>query len=137
MADAKTFETKLFEPGEIIIAQGTEGGHLAYIMEGKVEVLKEIPNAEPEVVATLGTGDILGEMSLLTGQPRNASVRAAEKTWIIQVDERTFQMALINEELPIMKDMVTQIARRLQQVEAKNMEYLARIQELESKLKES
>ncbi len=137
MADKKTFETKLFEPGETIIAQGTEGGHLAYIMEGKVEVLKEIPDGEPEVVATLGTGDILGEMSLLTGQPRNASVRAAEKTWIIQVDERTFQMALINEELPIMKDMVTQIARRLQQVEAKNMEYLARIQELESKLKES
>ena len=137
MADKKTFETKLFEPGETIIAQGTEGGHLAYIMEGKVEVLKEIPDGEPEVVATLGTGDILGEMSLLTGQPRNASVRAAEKTWIIQVDERTFQMALINEELPIMKDMVTQIARRLQEVEAKNVEYLARIQELEKKLKES
>ena len=137
MADKKTFETKLFEPGETIIAQGTEGGHLAYIMEGKVEVLKEIPDGEPEVVATLGTGDILGEMSLLTGQPRNASVRAAEKTWIIQVDERTFQMALINEELPIMKDMVTQIAKRLQQVEAKNMEYLARIQELEKKLEES
>lgn len=137
MKGAKTFQTKLFEPGETIIAQGAEGGHLAYIMEGKVEVLKEIPGSEPEVVATLGAGDILGEMSLLTGQPRNASVRAAVKTWIIQVDEQTFQMALSNEELPLMKDMVTQIARRLQQVEAKNMEYLARIQELEDKLKES
>lgn len=79
MTAAKTFETKLYEAGETIIAQGTEGGHLAYIMEGKVEVLKEVIGGEPEVVATLGSGDILGEMALLTGQPRNASARAAEK----------------------------------------------------------
>ncbi len=137
MAKAKTFETKLYEPGETIIAQNAAGGHLAYIMEGKVEVVKQVPGGEPEVVATLGTGDILGEMALLTGQPRNASARAAEKTWIIQVNERTLQMALINEELPIMKDMVTQLAKRLQQVEAKNMEYLARIQDLEKRVQES
>ncbi len=134
---AQTFETKLYEPGEIIIAQGAEGGHLAYIMEGKVEVLKEGDDGEPQVVATLGTGDILGEMALLTGQPRNASARAAEKTWIVQVNERTFQMALVNDEFPVLKDMVTQLAKRLQAVEAKNMEYLGRIRELEKKLEES
>jgi CRP-like cAMP-binding protein len=137
MTAAKTFETKLYEPGEIIIAQGSDGGHLAYIMEGKVEVLREGADGEPEVVAILGTGDILGEMALLTGQPRNASVRAAEKTWIIQVNERTFQLALINEELPVMKDIVAQLARRLQEMEAKNMEYLVRIKELEKGEKDS
>lgn len=134
---AQTFETKLYEPGETIIAQGAEGGHLAYIMEGKVEVLKEGDDGEAQVVATLGTGDILGEMALLTGQPRNASARAAEKTWIVQVNERTFQMALVNDEFPVLKDMVTQLAKRLQAVEAKNMEYLGRIRELEKKLEES
>lgn len=128
-----TFETKLYEPGEIIISQGAEAGHLAYVMEGKVEVLREVVGAEPEVVATLGSGDILGEMALLTGQRRNASARAAEKTWIIQVNERTLQMALVSDELPILKDMVSQLAKRLQEAEKKNIEYLARIQKLEGK----
>lgn len=137
MSKAKTFETKFYEPGEIIIAQGSQGGHLAYIMEGKVEVLRQGGSGEPEVVATLGSGDILGEMALLTGQRRNASARAAAKTWIIQVDERTFQMALINEEFPILKDMVTQLAKRLQEMEAKNVEYIARIKDLEKRVKES
>lgn len=46
-------------------------------------------------------------------------------------------MALVNEEFPVMKDMVTQLARRLQEMEAKNMEYLARIKELEKRVDES
>lgn len=137
MTAARTFETKLFEPGETIIAQGSAGGHLAYIMEGKVEVLRQGADGVLHVVATLGTGDILGEMALLTGQPRNASARAAEKTWIIQVDERSLQMALVNDELPVLKDMVTQLARRFQEAEAKNVEYLARIRDLEKRLEES
>lgn len=136
MPEAKTFETKLYEPGETIIAQDAVGGHLAYIMEGKVEIVKQLPGGALEVVAILGSGDILGEMAVLTGQPRNASARAAEKTRIIQVNERTFQMALINEDLPIMKDMVTQLARRLQEMEAKNVEYLVQIKDLEKRLQE-
>jgi CRP-like cAMP-binding protein len=134
MTAAKTFETKLYEPGEIIIAQGSAGGHLAYIMAGRVEIVKEVGGGDSEVVAVLGTGDILGEIALLTGQPRNASARAAEKTWIIQVNERTFRLALINEELPVMKDIVTQLARRLQAMEAENMRCLLRIRELEKRV---
>lgn len=131
MTTAKNFETRLYEPGQIIIAQGSAGGHLAYIMEGQVEVVRQGAGGVTHLVATLGPGDILGEMAILTGQPRNATARAAVRTRIIQICERTLQLGLVNEHIPVLKDMVTQLARRLQEMEAQNREYLVRIEELE------
>lgn len=132
----KNFKAIDYEPGEMIINQGGEGNHLVYIMNGKVEVIKEI-DGSPEVVATLGSGDILGEMSLLTGEPRNASARAAEKTRVVQFDERVFQYSLINDEMPILRDIMIQLASRTQTAEAKNVKYRKRITELEEQVKQS
>ncbi len=132
---ANKFEAKEYEPGEIIIDQGVEGHHLVYIVDGCVEIIKEV-DRDIEIVATLGSGDILGEMALLTGEPRNASARAAEKTRIIEIQERIFQYALISDELPILRDIMIQLGRRIQITEAQNAKYLKQIAELEQQVRQ-
>ena len=127
------FEAKKYEPGEIIIDQGVEGHHLVYIVEGMVEIVKDI-DGDVEIVATLSSGDILGEMALLTGEPRNASARAAEKTRIIEIQESIFKHALICDELPILRDIMIQLGKRIQILEATNAKYLKRIAELEQQV---
>ena len=129
------FKAIEYAAGDVIIDQGVEGDHLFYNVEGKVEVFKGVAGT-PRLVATLGSGDILGEMSLLTGEPRNASARAAGKTRIIKINERIFKYALISDELPILRDIMKQLARRIQITEANNLQYLKRITELEQQVQQ-
>ncbi|HEX8163820.1 MAG TPA: cyclic nucleotide-binding domain-containing protein [Pyrinomonadaceae bacterium] len=68
----------VFEPEEEIIRQGDWGGNTFYVtVEGALDVLVAGEGGEPEKVAELPAGVSFGEMSVLAGVPRNATVRVA------------------------------------------------------------
>jgi len=78
-----------FEPGSVIMRQGKPGRTFYMIDSGEVETLVKGPFEDPLVTPTgylgtsinrFGKGDFFGERSLITGQPRAASIRATEKT---------------------------------------------------------
>jgi NADH dehydrogenase len=73
------FETGIhsqhFEPGDIIFHQGDLGDSVYVIEEGECEALR-MQKGQPELLATLGRGEYLGEMALLTDRTRNATIRA-------------------------------------------------------------
>jgi Fe-S-cluster-containing dehydrogenase component/CRP-like cAMP-binding protein len=67
-----------FDPGEEIIRQGDWGGNTFFVgVEGALEVLVADAGEEPRKVAELQPGVSFGEMSVLAGVPRNATVRAS------------------------------------------------------------
>ena len=63
------------EPGTVIMHEGALGMEVLLIAAGQAEVSRRTPHGE-RVVATLGAGDIVGEMSLLGRQRRSATVTA-------------------------------------------------------------
>src|SRR5207249_9410271 len=66
----------LFAKGEAMTRQGAEA-HSFYIMtQGSAEVAISVADAPRKVIATLQAGDFFGEMSLLTGDKRSATVAA-------------------------------------------------------------
>jgi CRP-like cAMP-binding protein len=65
-----------FERGAILMKEGDQGQSMMLILEGKVVVLKRANTPNPEVVASRGPGDILGEMNFVSGSTRSATIRA-------------------------------------------------------------
>jgi CRP-like cAMP-binding protein len=81
---AKASSTRVFAPGEAIVRRGQEGNSMFVIVRGEVKV--QIPeNDYQRTINKLKTNDFFGEMSLLTGKPRTATVIAEEETEVIQI----------------------------------------------------
>jgi small-conductance mechanosensitive channel/CRP-like cAMP-binding protein len=72
LADARLLR---FGRGERIIEEGKEGRSMFILVHGSADVFVKV-NDEQRHVATLKDGDYCGEMSLLTGEPRSATVKA-------------------------------------------------------------
>jgi CRP-like cAMP-binding protein len=64
-----------YRSGEVILTEGTSGDVMYLIEWGRVEVLSKT-DGRSRVLAVLGEGDFFGEMALLTGNTRSATVRA-------------------------------------------------------------
>jgi CRP-like cAMP-binding protein len=64
-----------YRSGEVILTEGTPGDVMYLIEWGRVEVLSRA-DGRSRILAVLGEGDFFGEMALLTGSPRSATVRA-------------------------------------------------------------
>jgi len=84
----KDVERREAKAGDLLFEEGDPGSEAYLILDGKVDVFRKSGNEEI-VLATLGRGDIIGEMSLIDNQPRMASARAradAKLTVITQGD---------------------------------------------------
>jgi len=68
-----------FEPGTMILQEGTTGDSFYIVSKGVVEIVLPRPNQSDVVAAQLGPGQYFGEMQLLHGQKRSASARAYER----------------------------------------------------------
>ncbi|MFC0216165.1 ATP-binding cassette domain-containing protein [Paenibacillus chartarius] len=67
-----------YAPGEVIVRAGEEGDKAYIITKGKVNVYMPRPPGEDVHVATLEAGQYFGEIALMRGGPRTATVRASE-----------------------------------------------------------
>ncbi len=81
-----------FLSGELITRQGAAAHWLYMIYEGRAEVRLYSGGSGPyRVVKTLGPGDVLGEMSLFTGEPRSATAVALEDVNCYRLDREGFR----------------------------------------------
>lgn len=75
-----------FAQGDDLMRQGAEADSLYVILAGRVSVVREHPQlSAPILLAELGPGEIVGEMGLLDGEPRSATVAALEDTITVEV----------------------------------------------------
>ena len=114
-------DTITFKKGEDIIEEGTLGD-CAYIVEqGSVEVSKVTPHGEKQVLGVLKKSEIFGEMGLIDGLPRCATVTALENCVMSVCSRETFNsLADHNPEslLPIFKVLVRRLRSTLSLVGA-------------------
>ena len=86
-------ERRLYTAGELVIQQGDHGEELFIVERGQVEVLID-SSAGAEHVATLKAGEFFGEMSLMTGERRKATVRADGEVALLVVSKDSLQPIL-------------------------------------------
>ena len=73
---AKTTQKYRYKASDVIVKQGDAGDCMFIIVEGVVKVVLENDNGSSTVLGTLTVGEVFGEMSLLTGASRSATVSA-------------------------------------------------------------
>jgi small-conductance mechanosensitive channel/CRP-like cAMP-binding protein len=106
-----------FMKGELMTRQGAQAHWLYIITKGSGEVFISTDTGVRKTVATLHTGDFFGEMSLLTGEPRSASLKALEDSECYRLDRKAFDDILHGR--PEIAHYLSQLlARRKVEIEA-------------------
>lgn len=102
-----------YAPGEFIIREGDGGDEFFIVQRGDVSVLLGVDESEVEV-ARLDAGTFFGEMSVMTGEPRTASVRALQDTQLLVIDKACLRPLL--ESSPELAERISEVlaARQLQ-----------------------
>jgi CRP-like cAMP-binding protein len=103
-----------FGPGDVVCYQGDQGDQLFVVKSGVLEVLATPTDAtEAEPVAYLGTGEVVGEVALLTGSPRSATVRSPERAVLFAVERAVF-IDLMDTLPAFSRNLCVVLARRLE-----------------------
>ena len=115
---AKGAVIRRFEKGHVIVKEGEQAVGFFLIVSGRAEVVKGAEGSKPRVLSTLGPGDFFGEMALLDGYLRSASVRALEDTECLVLSRWDF-LAELRSSPYIAVQMLPVLSRRLREAEAK------------------
>jgi len=83
-----------FPVGEEVITYGQPGKALMILTKGQVEVLKPDDDGGDKLLGILSHGECFGEMSLLTGDPCSATIRAREPVKALMITKRDFDNLL-------------------------------------------
>jgi len=107
-------EIQEFGAGAVVFDQGDEGNRLYIVKSGVLEVLAAPSDgADPVPVAYLGAGEVLGELALLTGSKRTATVRSPERAELFTLEKPVFMDLLAS--LPAFaRNLCLVLARRLE-----------------------
>ena len=97
---------KLFGRGEPVIEEGAAGDSMFVMLRGAANVFVS-KNGSKIHVATLGAGDCFGEMSLLTGEPRSATVRADGDCHVMEIGKPI--MAQVLRDAPACMEQLSQL----------------------------
>jgi CRP-like cAMP-binding protein len=102
-----------YGPGDVVFQQGDPGDQLYIVKSGVLEVLAAQEGGEPQPVAYLGTGEVMGELALLTGSPRTATVRSPERATLFTLERRVF-LDLMDTLPAFAKGLCVVLARRVE-----------------------
>ena len=106
-ADYKIIEKYMFPhdyaEDTYVFKEGAHGGYMFFIVDGEVEVVKQF-DTKKHTIAKLSKGRSVGEMSLIDGSPRSATVRAMSPLRLIVLKREDFNK--LNEEEPAIANRV-------------------------------
>jgi tetratricopeptide (TPR) repeat protein len=92
----KEMDLESHEEGAVIISEGETGTSMYIIAAGEVKVYTRGPGdgGGSLYLAKLGEGDFFGEVSVLTGKPRTATITASQRTELLRLDKSKLDNAL-------------------------------------------
>ena len=87
-AIVKEMEVESHDEGSVILNEGDPGTSMYIVASGEVKVYTRPANKSgPIYLARLGEGDFFGEVSVLTGKPRTATITASQRTELLRLDK--------------------------------------------------
>ena len=114
-------------PGQYICKQGDESAYLCIISRGRVNIVKTDSEGNEKIIASIGPGQPLGELSLFDAEPRSASAVASSPIEFIVLKQ--FNYELIYENNPrvwayLTKPLMKSMTKRIRQTSGLLADYL-------------
>jgi CRP/FNR family transcriptional regulator, cyclic AMP receptor protein len=108
----KCLVRRRYPGGQALFHMGDEGGSLYIIERGRVKITIPSSSGEELILAILGAGDFLGDLSLFDGKPRSATVQALEETDTLCL-HREDLLALMRNRFDVVEKILEVLARRI------------------------
>lgn len=112
-----------FKPGDVIFSAGEAGDGFYVVESGEVRISASVGQSEQRTLATMGAGDIFGEMAVVDDEPRSATATAetAVRTYFLRRDKL---LELLQHRPELALDLVREFSIRMR---ALNQKYLDEI----------
>ncbi len=114
---AAAAEERYHAPGDVIARQGEPGDELFIIVSGAVQVMDEDAEGRRVELARRAPGEYVGEMALISQEPRMASLLAADQVRVLCLGQKTFE-AILRERPEIGLAVMRELCQRLRAVQA-------------------
>ncbi|MDJ0595631.1 MAG: cyclic nucleotide-binding domain-containing protein [Pleurocapsa sp. MO_226.B13] len=108
-------EQRQLMAGETIYTEGSWGGHLYIIANGKVRIVKKLDD-EPQEIKQINTGEYFGEIALFDEAPRWDSAIAMEDCVLLSLEKKRF-ISLISQRPHIILEICRFLSKRLRETE--------------------
>ncbi|WPZ35675.1 cyclic nucleotide-binding domain-containing protein [Thalassobaculum sp. OXR-137] len=112
MRKAKILDRRVYRPGQTLFHEGDQAWAAFLIESGEVEILRSAGQRHEVLLATVGPGELIGEMGLIDNSPRSATARALGMTVVQVITEQNFSRLLTNAE-PGLVALLKVLLRRL------------------------
>ena len=90
----REMDVETHDEGSVIISEGEPGSSMYVIASGAVKVYTRGNSGATVYLANLGEGDFFGEVSVLTGKPRTATITASQRSELLRLDKEKLDNAL-------------------------------------------
>jgi len=115
------------EKGDAVFVEGNKAGYLCIVIEGQLSIIKDTGTGKSRTITKVPAGRLIGEMSLIDGEPHSATAVASVPTLLAALTEQSLE-ALVNED-PVLgaklyRTMAIMISHRLRRTDAELINYL-------------
>jgi predicted acylesterase/phospholipase RssA/CRP-like cAMP-binding protein len=115
-----TVRWRRLHQGEVLFNEGESSDSLFFVVRGRVAATRYDATEKQEVqLGVAGRGDVVGEVGLLRGRPRGATVIALRDSVVAEMDEPTF-LDLVNRQPRVMIELALKAVARAEEVSAKS-----------------
>ena len=125
-----------FKAGDCVFREGNPGDCLYIIASGKVDILSERPGGEEVKLRTLVPGEVFGEMALLDGLSRSATVKVSEKAILFYINRTDFNLFLLQNPEASIK-LIESLSRRLRDTNSRLKDTIDENENLKVTLRET
>jgi CRP/FNR family cyclic AMP-dependent transcriptional regulator len=103
------------QAGEVIIHQGADSDALYVVTSGQIRVFLTDESGKEIILSLDGPGTVVGEISVLDGAPRSASVAARQKTHLLRIDGSALRN-LLESNMPLAMAVIKALASRVRKL---------------------
>ena len=116
-------ETFMIHGGETLFRQGDPGDFLCIVVSGRLRVVVRRGDGQDDTIIELASGEIVGEMAVVTGERRTATIEAIRDTHLAKLTRASFERFLSQHGKAAVEVLVRKLAERLRDTTAGRHEH--------------